>query len=67
MFWVRKGKQITLLYILRLRPGAGAQQVTVDNAFLLPNPEGLLTTKVKNFDLVDSATTNPFQFHDYGM
>jgi len=46
---------------------SGAQQVSIDNAFLGPIPERILVALVKNTSFVGSASTNPFNFHHYGM
>ena len=43
----------------------GAQQVSIDNAFLGPIPERILTPLVKNTAFVSSAITNAFTFHHY--
>jgi len=44
---------------------SGAQQVSIDNAFLEPIPERILISFVKNIAFVGSAGTNPFYFHRY--
>ena len=46
---------------------SGAQQVSIDNAFLEPIPERILIAFVKNKAFVGSASTNPFHFHHYDM
>jgi hypothetical protein len=65
MFWASNGKHIILSLILRSKP---SQRVlgpnkSIDNAFLGPIPERLLIVLVNNSAFVDSATTNPFHFH----
>jgi hypothetical protein len=45
----------------------GAQQVSIDNAFLGPIPERILIALVKNNAFFGSASTNPFHFHHYDM
>jgi hypothetical protein len=46
---------------------AGAQQVSIDNAFLGPIPERILIALVKNTAFVSSAATNPFHFRHFDM
>ena len=46
---------------------SGSQQVSIDNAFLVPIPERILLGFVKNTAFVGSASTNPFHFHHYDM
>jgi DeoR/GlpR family transcriptional regulator of sugar metabolism len=46
---------------------AGAQQVSIDNAFLGPIPEKILIAMVKNTAFVGSAATNSFHFHHFDM
>ena len=46
---------------------SGAQQVSIDNAFLGPIPERILLGLVKNTDFLGSASTNAFHFHHYDM
>ena len=43
----------------------GAQQVSIDNAFLGPIPERILIALVKNNAFFGSASTNPCHFHHY--
>jgi hypothetical protein len=40
--------------------GSGAQQVSIDIAFLGPIPERILMVLVENIAFVGSASTNPF-------
>jgi hypothetical protein len=47
--------------------GGGAQQLSIDNAFLGPIPERVLTAIVKNTAFVGATSTNPFEFHHYDM
>jgi hypothetical protein len=58
---------ITHTQIKTFTAGAGAQQISIDNAFLGPIPERLLIGLVKNTAFVGSVSTNPFQFHHYDM
>ena len=58
---------LTHTQIKTFTASAGAQQVSIDNAFLGPIPERLLVAIVKNTAFVGSASTNPFQFHHYDM
>jgi hypothetical protein len=46
---------------------SGAQQVSIDNAFLGSIPEIILIVLVKNTAFFGSASTNPFNFHHYDM
>ena len=46
---------------------SGSQQISIDNAFLGPIPERILTVLVKNTAFVGSPSTNPFHFHHYDM
>ena len=41
---------------------SGAQQVSIDNAFLGPIPKRIPVALVKNTSFVGSASTNPFNF-----
>jgi hypothetical protein len=58
---------LTLTQIKTFTLGAGAQQVSIDNAFLGPIPERLLIGLVKYTTFVTSVSTNPFKFHHYVM
>jgi hypothetical protein len=58
---------ITRTQIKTFRAGAGAQQISIDNASLGPIPERLLIGLVKNTAFVGPVSTNPFQFHHYDM
>jgi hypothetical protein len=58
---------ITHSQIKTFTSGAGAQQISIDNAFLGPIPERLLVAFVKNIAFVGSASINPFQFQHYDM
>jgi hypothetical protein len=44
---------------------SGAQQVSIDNAFLGSIPKRILIAIVKNAAFVGFASTNPFHFHHY--
>jgi hypothetical protein len=44
---------------------SGAQQISIDNVFLGPNPERILIPLVKNTAFVGSVSTNPFHFNHY--
>ena len=44
---------------------SGAQQVSIDNAFLGQIPKSILIALVKNTAFVGSASTNPFHVHHY--
>jgi len=46
---------------------SGAQQFSIDNAFLGPFPERIPIAFVKNTAFVFSASTNTFHFHHYYM
>ena len=46
---------------------SGAQQVSIDNAFLGPIPEKIFIALVKNTAFVGSTSTNPFHFLHYDM
>jgi len=46
---------------------SGAQQVSIDNAYLGPIPERILIAFVKNTTFVGYTNTNPFHFHHYDM
>jgi len=46
---------------------SGAQQVSIENAFLGPIPERILIAFVKNTAFVGFFSTNPFHFHHYNM
>jgi len=46
---------------------SGAQQVSIDNAFLGPILELIIIALVKNSSFLGSASTNPFYFHHYDM
>ena len=58
---------VTHTQIKTFTASSGAQQVSIDNAFLGPIPERILLGFVKNTAFVGSASTNPFQFHHYDM
>jgi hypothetical protein len=44
---------------------SGAQQISIDNAFLGPIPERILLALVKNTAFVVSASTNPYHIQRY--
>ena len=46
---------------------SGAQQISIDNAFLGPIPERILIALVKNTAFVGSASTNPYHFQHCHM
>jgi len=58
---------LTHTQIKTFTASSGAQQVSIDNAFLGPIPETILITFVKNTAFVGSASKNPFHFHHYDM
>jgi hypothetical protein len=58
---------ITHTQIKTFTVGGGAQQLSIDNAFLGPIPERVLTAIVKNTAFVGSNSTNPFEFRHYAM
>jgi hypothetical protein len=58
---------VTHTQIKNFKASSGAQQVSIDNAFLGPIPERLLIGLVKNSAFVGSTTTNPFHFHHFDM
>ena len=58
---------VTHTEIKTFTASSGAQQVSIDNAFLGPIPERILLGFVKNTAFVASASTNPFHFHHYDM
>jgi hypothetical protein len=45
--------------------GGGSQQLSIDNAFLRPIPERVLTAIVKNTAFVGATSTTPFEFRHY--
>jgi hypothetical protein len=58
---------VTHTKIKTFTASSGAQQVSIDNAFLGPFPERILIAMVKNTAFVGSASTHPFHFHQYDM
>ena len=56
---------VTHTQIKTFTPRSGAQEVSIDNAFLEPISERRLIGFVKNTAFVGSASTNPFHFHHY--
>jgi len=58
---------VTHTQIKTFTASSGAQQVSINNAFLGPVPERILIAFVKNTAFVGSASTNPFNFHHYDM
>ena len=58
---------VTHTQIKSFTGSSGAQQVSIDNAFLGPILERILIVMVKNAAFVGSAGTNPFHFHRYEM
>jgi regulator of RNase E activity RraA len=57
---------VTHTQIETFTASSGAQQVSIDNAFLGPIPERFLAM-VKNTSFVGSAATITFHFHDFDM
>ena len=58
---------LTHTEIITFRASSGAQQVSIDNVFLGPVPEIILTEFVRNTTFVGCASTNTFHFHHYYM
>jgi len=58
---------VTHIQIKIFTASSGAQQVSIDNAFLGPITERILIAFVKNTAFVGTASTNPFHFHHYDM
>jgi hypothetical protein len=58
---------VTHMQIKTFTASSGAQQISVDNAFLGPIPERILIALVKNAAFVVSVSKNPFHFHHYDM
>ena len=58
---------VTHTQIKTFTASSGAQQISIDNAFLGPILERILITFVKNTAFVGSAGTNPFRFQHYDM
>ena len=58
---------VTHTQIKTFTPSSGAQQVSIDNAFLGLIPERIIIAFVKNTSFLVSASTNPFNFHHYDM
>jgi hypothetical protein len=56
---------VTHTQIKTFTASSGAQQVSIDNAFLGPIPERILLAMVKNTAFVVSASTHPFDFNHY--
>ena len=54
---------VTRTQIKTFTASSGAQQVSIDYAFLGPITERILTALVKNAAFVGSASTNPFYFN----
>ena len=55
---------VTHTQIKTFTASSEAQQVSIDNTFLGPIPERILTALVKN---TGSSSTNSFHFHHYDM
>ena len=65
-----KGKAhypVTHTQIKTFTASSGAQQVSIDNAFLGPIPGRILILLVRNTTFLGSVSTNPFHFHHYDM
>ena len=58
---------VTNTQIKTFTASSGAQQVSIDNAFVGPIPERFLIALVKNTAFVDSVSTNPCHFQHYDM
>jgi hypothetical protein len=58
---------VTHIQIKTFTARSGAQQVSIDNAFLGPIPERILIAMVKKTAFAGSAATNPFHFHHFDM
>jgi len=58
---------VTHTQIKTFTPSSGAQQVSIDNAFVGPIQERILIALVKNTSFIGSASTNPYNFHHYDM
>jgi hypothetical protein len=58
---------VTHTQIKTFTASSGAQQISIDNAFLGPIPERILIALVKNTAFVDFASTNPYHFQHYVM
>jgi hypothetical protein len=62
----RANYPVTHTQITPFTTSSGAQQVTIDNAFLGSIPESILIVVIYAA-FVGSANTNPFHFHYYDM
>jgi hypothetical protein len=58
---------VTQTQIKMFTASFGAEQVSIDNAFLGPISEMILIKFFQNTAFVDSAGTKPFNFHHYDM
>jgi len=58
---------VTHSQIKTFTASSGAQQISIDNAFLGPIPERILIALVKNTAFVGSTSTNPYHFQHYDM
>jgi hypothetical protein len=58
---------VTHTQIKTFTANSGAQQLSIDNAFLGHIPENILIAMVKNTAFVGSDNTNPFHFHHFDM
>ena len=58
---------VTHTQIKTFTASSGAQQISIDNAFLCPIPGRILIALVKNTAFVGSASTNPYHFQHYDM
>ena len=58
---------VTLYQIKIFTASFGAQQISIDNAFIGPIPERIVIALVKNTTFVVSASTNPYHFQHCDM
>ena len=56
---------VTPTQITIFTASSGAQQVSIDNAYLGPIPDMIIVALVKNAAFVGFASTDPFHFHHY--
>ena len=58
---------VTHTQIKTFTTSSGAQQISIDYAFLGPIPERIFIALVKNTVFFGSASTNPYNFQHYDM
>ena len=58
---------VTHTQIKNFTANSGAQEVSIENAFLGPMPERILIAMLKNTAFVVSVSINTFHFHHYDM